>query len=58
MFPRRQKHPIGIQCFCVCSGVNFTEKNNDGKTALEVAQMNEQHDITKLLQDKENAAYL
>jgi ankyrin repeat protein len=38
--------------------VGLTEKNNDGKTALEVAQMNEQHDIAKLLQDKEGDAFL
>lgn len=38
--------------------MGLTEKNSDGKTALEVAQMNEQHDIAKMLQDKEGEAFL
>ena len=49
----------GANCARVaCSGVGLTEKNSDGKTALEVAQMNEQHEIAEMLQAKEGEAFL
>jgi ankyrin repeat protein len=42
----------------VCSGAGVTDKNSDGKTALEVAKLNEHEDIVKLLQEKEGDAFL
>ena len=33
-----------------CSGADQSAKNADGKTALEVAQLNEQEDVAKLLE--------
>lgn len=41
-----------------CSGAGLTEKNADAKTPLEVAKLNEQDEIAKLLQDKEADAFL
>lgn len=40
MFPAR---------IALCSGADRTLLNADGKTALEVAQMNEQEDVIKAL---------
>lgn len=42
----------------MCSGAGLTDKNSDGKTALEVAELNEHADIVKLLKDKEGDAFL
>lgn len=44
--------------WCVCSGAGLTEKNADGKTPLDVAQLNEQDEIATMLQDQEKEAYL
>lgn len=41
-----------------CSGAGLTEKNADAKTPLEVAKLNEQEEIAKLLQEKEQDAFL
>lgn len=40
------------------SGASLTDKNDDGKTPLEVAQLNDQSEIAKLLQAQETDAYL
>jgi hypothetical protein len=42
----------------MCSGAGLTDKNQDGKTALEVAQLNEQTEIATLLKEKEGDAFL
>ena len=41
-----------------CSGAGLTDKNKDGKTALEVAQLNEHPDIVTLLKEQESGAFL
>lgn len=43
---------------CVCSGAGLTDKNTDGKTALEVAQLNEHDEIVTMLKEHESEAYL
>lgn len=43
---------------CVCRGAGLTEKNGDGKTPIDVAKLNEQDEITAMLQEHETDAYL
>jgi ankyrin repeat protein len=38
-----------LRC-CCCSGADKSAKNADDKTALEVATLNEQEDVAKLLE--------
>lgn len=42
----------------LCRGAGLTEKNGDGKTPLDVAQLNDQDEIAKMLQDQEKDAFL
>ena len=42
----------------MCSGAGLTDKNKDDRTALEVAEMNEQAEIAALLKEKEGDAFL
>ena len=43
---------------CMCRGAGLTEKNGDGKTPIDVAKLNEQDEITAMLQEQETEAYL
>ena len=42
-------------CF-ICSGAKVDAKNNDGKTASEVAELNERPEIVVLIEKHEKAA--
>lgn len=42
-----------MSVFMLCSGADRTAKNADDKTALEVAQLNEQKDVEAVLQTEE-----
>lgn len=37
-------------CMCACSGANSTAKNVDGKTAKDVAELNNQTDVVDRFQ--------
>lgn len=42
----------------LCSGAGLTDKNDDGKTPVEVAKLNEQTDIATLLDEQEEDTFL
>ena len=42
--------------FFICSGAKVDAKNNDGKTASEVAELNERPEIVVLIEKHEKAA--
>lgn len=44
------------QHYFFCSGANVEAKNTDGKTAKEVAELNEQQAIVTLIEKHEKAA--
>ena len=54
MFSKRVS-PQTMMCLSrLCSGASCTQKNLDGKTAMEVAELNQQDDI-KALFEKDNS---